>query len=105
MFKYTSGDKVKKGNYWNFTTGELVRFDTEGILPGKNKDIYLRAPAGVLLFVIAPVLGLVYAVFLPIVGIAIPFIVGGRKILNKVGVHTEWHKEPHPAPAAGTKDL
>lgn len=84
MFKYTGGDKVKKGNYWNFTTGELLRLKAEEILPGNSKDIYFRAPAGVLLFVIAPFLGLAYAVFLPVVGIVIPVFTGGRKLLEVV---------------------
>lgn len=80
MFKFSGGDRVKKGHYWNFSTGERVRFEEEGILPGGGKNIYLRAPSGFLLLVVAPFLGLAYAFFLPAVGIAMLAIVTIRKV-------------------------
>lgn len=63
MFKFSGGDRVKEGQYWNFSTGERMRFKEEGILPGDSKDIYIRARSGFLLLVIAPFLGLAYAFF------------------------------------------
>ncbi len=80
MFKFSGGDVVKKGHYWNFSTGERIRFEGESILPGGSKDIYLRARSGFLLLVVAPVLGLAYAFFLPAATIAIFAIVAIRKI-------------------------
>lgn len=80
MFKFSGGDRVKEGQYWNFSTGERMRFKEEGILPGDSKDIYIRARSGFLLLVIAPFLGLAYAFFLPAVGIAMLAIFAVKKV-------------------------
>ncbi len=69
MLKARGGHKVGKGTYWNFTNGERIDIENEGILPGDSRTSYYRLPAsGILL--LGPVIGLVYAVFLPFIGIA-----------------------------------
>lgn len=84
-FKFSGGDRVKEGHYWNFSTGERMRLEEEGILPGDSKDIYLRARSGFLLLVVAPFLGLAYAFFLPAVTIATVVIVAIRKVMDILG--------------------
>ncbi|MDA8434270.1 MAG: hypothetical protein M0Z60_15100 [Nitrospiraceae bacterium] len=69
MLKHNAGAKVGKGTYWNFSTGERIDISTEGVLPGKGNTAYYRLPATGII-VLGPVLGLLYAAFLPFIGIA-----------------------------------
>ena len=69
MLKYSGGDRVGKGTYWNLTNGERVDINSEGTLPGDVKKTYYSMPAAAII-VAGPVLGLMYAVFLPFIGIA-----------------------------------
>ncbi len=46
---YAGGEKVPKGSYWNFSTGEKVRIGSEGILPGKSSQAYCKAPPMVII--------------------------------------------------------
>ena len=79
MIKYSGGEKAGKGTYWNFTTGDRIDISTEGELPGGKKTMYFRLPATWIL-VLGPVLGLLYAAFLPFIGIAMLIKVVGQKI-------------------------
>lgn len=76
--KYRAGETVKKGTYWNFSNGQRVSVDREGVLTGDGA-FYKMSPAGVL--VLGPILGLVYAVFLPFIGIAMLVKLVGEKII------------------------
>ena len=67
---HKGGEKVSKGNYWNYSNGERVSMDAEGTLPGNGTATYYKANPVVILAV-GPVLGLLYAAFLPFIGIAI----------------------------------
>ena len=79
--KHRGGERVQKGTYWNITNGERVNLDREGLLPGDRKATYYRGhPLFVLLA--APVLGMVYAVFLPFIGIASVVTLIGRKLFG-----------------------
>lgn len=89
MFKLSGGTKAKKGSYWNFTTGERVRLEAEGTLPGDKKDVYLRIPSGILLFFVAPFLGLAYALFLPTAAIVMMGVTVWKKIVAAFGLSTE----------------
>ncbi len=68
--KHIGGEKVKGGNYWSFSTGERVTIEAGGILPGDSSATYYKAHPAIILLA-GPVLGLVYAVFLPFIGIAV----------------------------------
>lgn len=69
QLKHIGGADVEKGTYWNFTTGERISIEGKGILPGGSATTYYRVnPLAIL--VAGPVMGLVYAVFLPFIGIA-----------------------------------
>jgi hypothetical protein len=69
MFKHKAGSKVGKGTYWNFSTGERIDISSEGVLQGDRETAYYRLPATGIV-VLGPILGLLYAAFLPFIGIA-----------------------------------
>ena len=79
MLKHNGGERVGKGTYWNLGNGERVDIQEEGILPGNEKKTYYRMPAAAII-VAAPVLGLMYAMFLPFIGIAMAVKLVGQKI-------------------------
>jgi len=78
MLKHNGGERVGKGTYWNLGNGERVDIQEEGILPGNEKKTYYRMPAAAII-VAAPVLGLMYAMFLPFIGIAMAVKLVGQK--------------------------
>jgi hypothetical protein len=83
MLTYRGGYKVQKGTYWNLARGERIDVTGEGILPGDHGTLFVKmSTAGVLLA--GPVLGLLYAVFLPFIGIAMTLVLVGRKLISAV---------------------
>lgn len=64
------GRPARRGTYWSFGSGELLRLREEGTLPGPPGRRWIRLPA-VLLLLLGPVLGLVFLLFLPIAGIVL----------------------------------
>jgi hypothetical protein len=68
--KHIGGETVTKGNYWNFSNGDRISMENRGVLPGGRTATYYKASP---LFILAagPVLGLIYAAFLPFIGFAI----------------------------------
>jgi hypothetical protein len=75
------GDSVGMGNYWNFSTGDRVHLENDGILPGDKTQRYFRVHPAAILFA-APVLGLAYAVFLPFIGLAMLASVLSKKLFG-----------------------
>ncbi len=75
------GHKVAAGTYWNVKNGERVDMEQEGVLPGDRKDTYIKAPGAVVLAA-GPILGLIFAVFLPFIGIAMALMALGGKIVE-----------------------
>jgi hypothetical protein len=75
------GDSVGMGNYWNFSTGDRVHMEEAGILPGNKTQRYYKVHPAAILFA-APVLGLVYAVFLPFIGLAMAASVLLKKLFG-----------------------
>ena len=70
MTKYTGGDNVKAGFYWNRAQwGAEIVPAAGGALPGTAGDVYYRIAWPVLL-VAAPVMGGAFAMFLPFIGVA-----------------------------------
>ena len=95
MFRYTGGQTVGSGTYWDVMTGTRVDFDQEGTLPGGNRAKYLKASSGAILL-LGPILGLAYVVLMPIMGIvtALSLMVqktlGGLFSLGKYIVSFGW---------------
>lgn len=70
MTRYRSGEQVKAGFYWNLKEWEAQIVKPEGgALPGGPEADYIRLPLLAVL-VLAPVMGAVYAFFLPFIGFA-----------------------------------
>jgi hypothetical protein len=70
MTKFKSGDRVKAGFYWNLKEWEAHIVKPEGgLLPGGEDIKYVRLPLLAVL-VLAPLMGAVYAFFLPFIGFA-----------------------------------
>src|SRR5512135_3613079 len=88
MLKHNAGNKVGKGTYWNFSTGERIDISTEGVLPGSKNDVYYRLPATGII-ALAPVLGLLYAAFLPFIGIAMLVKVVLKKVVSVATAPTQ----------------
>ena len=71
MTKYTAGETVKAGFYWNTQAwGAEIVPKEGGALPGDAGEVYYRIGWPVLL-VAAPVMGSAFAMFLPFIGIAL----------------------------------
>jgi hypothetical protein len=80
MTKHNGGNAVKAGFYWNLKKWEMVTLSgTGGTLPGSGADRYLKVPIVAFLF-IAPVMGGLYAFFLPFIGFAMLAAFLGRKV-------------------------
>jgi hypothetical protein len=80
MLKYRGGQKVGKGTYWDLSGGRRIDVATEEVLPGDDKSVFSRFPAGVMLL-LGPILGLLYVIFLPFMAIAMMITLIGRKVL------------------------
>lgn len=67
MFSYPGGDRARAGSYWNTAAWSIGAVRAQGgVLPGTPTVTYLRIPTALLLLV-APVMGLAYVVFLPLI--------------------------------------
>jgi hypothetical protein len=70
---------VKNGFYWNVAKWEMRIIPRQGgVLPGDAGDRYLKVPILALL-VVAPVMGALYAIFLPFIGFALVLGFAARK--------------------------
>ena len=88
MTKRDGGTAVKNGFYWNLAKWEMHIVPKQGgVLPGGSADRYLRVPVLALL-VVAPIMGALYAFFLPFIGFALVAGFAGRKLTSaaKAGV-------------------
>lgn len=80
MAKYTGGAKVEGGYYWNPRNWEVEVVPQEGgRLKGEAGANYVKVPFP-LLFVIVPLLGAVFLMFMPVIG----FALFGYAIVKKV---------------------
>ncbi len=77
------GHKAAAGTYWNLMNGTRVEMKEEGILPGSEKAIYVKAHIALVLAA-GPVLGLLFAVFLPFIGIVMTLMLIGGKLVDGV---------------------
>jgi K+-transporting ATPase c subunit len=77
------GHKAAAGTYWNMMNGERVDLEQADVLPGDADTKYIKAPLVVMLAA-APILGLLFAVFLPFIGIVMSVAQAGRKVAEGV---------------------
>jgi len=93
MTKYTGGERVKAGFYWNPAKWGADIVPVEGgALPGGAGTKYVRV-AWPILLVAAPVMGGVFAMFLPFIGVA---------MLVQLGVHALTGRRGSPRGGART---
>lgn len=78
MRHYEGNQQVESGIYLHSRSFHIESHVEEGPLPGNDSDRYYRIPP-VALLIVGPVLGLVYAIFLPVVG----FVMLGKLIATK----------------------
>ena len=71
MANYIGGMKVGGGYYWNPRTWEVHAIGNEGgVLPGSERAGFVRI-AFPLLFLVVPILGALFLMFLPLIGFAL----------------------------------
>jgi hypothetical protein len=80
MTRYYGNQRVEPGIYFCAKELSFKSMDEDGRLPGGPERAYWRVPALALL-VAAPMIGLAYVIFLPLVG----FVMLGAVALQKVG--------------------
>ena len=79
--KRIGGTAATTGFYWNLGKWEMTMVPKQGgILAGDSTERYLKVPV-VALLVMAPLMGAVYAMFLPFIGFAMLFTFLGKKAL------------------------
>jgi hypothetical protein len=76
---HRGGEIGSKGNYWNLTNGERVIMRSEGQLPGDGSVTYYRINP-IIILAAGPVLGLLYAAFLPLIGL----FIAGKVLMAKM---------------------
>lgn len=82
MRRYHGNETVEAGIYFNLRELAFRSLDEEGRLPGDAAATWTRVPAVVLLTV-APLVGLLFVMFLPLVG----FLMLGMVALRWAGEH------------------
>lgn len=86
MKQYQGGQWAKGGTYWDFRTGEFITVPEKGgELPVGGEKRYIRAPLG-LVIAAGPFVGLLYVIFLPLLGIAGLTIFLAQRIAQRVKV-------------------
>ena len=84
MKRWSGGTTVEPGFYWSQKRWEIVTADEgSSVLPGGPTDIHRRIPA-VAALLIAPVMGGVFAMFLPLIGFLLVLRELGARVLGAV---------------------
>jgi hypothetical protein len=83
---HKGGHKVEAGTYWDTHTGERIEVAAPQVLPGDEHRIYIRAKSGLVLLA-GPILGLVFAIFLPFIGIVMAMGQMGKKVAGTAVGH------------------
>ncbi len=106
MLTYKGGNRVESGTYWDLSSGQRIDVADEAVLTGDNSATYLKVSAGVMLLA-GPVIGLLYVVLLPFIGIATVAAVAARKVaggvINLVGKSLSFGWRPRTAYLSGKK--
>ncbi len=82
MTKYSGGAKVDGGYYWNVGSWKVEVVPEEGgTLPGEARYVKVPFP---LLFVVVPLMGALFLMFLPFIGFALLVHAIARKVTGGV---------------------
>ena len=105
MFTYKGGQKVGKGTYWDLANGRRIDVLREAVL-AEATATYVKIPSGVMLLS-GPVIGLLYVILMPSIGIATVATLAVRKVLggmyNLVAKIISFGWEPKNAYLSGKK--
>ena len=81
MLIWKGAQQAVTGTYWDISTGDRISIKDQETLPGDSSTTYIKASSAlVLLF--GPVFGLIFAIFLPFIGIAMALSFVGKKIVT-----------------------
>ena len=83
MRTYDAGGFARKGFYWNTTTWTIELLAENGVLPGREGERYYGVPV-LALFLLAPLMGAAYVMFLPFIGFVMLFQFGGRRLRERL---------------------
>lgn len=84
MFRYAGGDTVRQGFYWNAHKWEVTLIERQGgVLPGEGAERFARVPVLAMLLV-APIMGGLYVVFLPFIGVAMVADYVARRVARAI---------------------
>ncbi len=78
MTTFTGTQEVDRGLYLNLKRFSMTMIERRGTLPGTEHDTYRRVPI-LLMLAAAPLVGLVYVIFLPFVGFAAAGVLAAEK--------------------------
>ncbi len=106
MLSYKGGHKVGSGTYWDLSNGRRIDVTGEAVLSGDATATYYRVPSAVML-IIGPIMGLLYVLLLPFIGIATISLILIRKVagalLGLVGRSLSFGWRPKEAYLSGKK--
>jgi hypothetical protein len=83
MTRYSGGDSVGAGMYWNMKSMNVVGLKTDGVLPGGGELTYRRLPFFVL-FLLMTALGGVYVLLLPVLIICTTIYMVGVRVFGSL---------------------
>ena len=107
MLTYKGGNKVGMGTYWDLASGRRIDVVNEDVLAGKGTETYVRMSSAVMLLS-GPIIGLLYAILMPFIGMATVVTLAVRKVLGGLydpaakSISFEW--QPRNAYLAGKKN-
>ena len=97
MTTYTGTQEVEPGLYLNTRKFSVTTIDRRGPLPGTTEATYRRVPM-LLMLAAAPLLGLVYVIFLPFIGFAaVTWLLANKALELVTGVARETGRVRRPA--------
>jgi hypothetical protein len=79
---YKGGVHVAQGTYWDIKKGSPIDIGQDSILPGTAEKTYIKASVTTMLMA-APMLGLLFAIFLPFIGIAMAVSMLARRVFGE----------------------
>ncbi len=100
MKSYKTNQHVDSGVYFCIRRLAFRSMEEAGPLKGRAGDIYRRVPALVML-VVGPVLGLIFLVFLPFIGIVMTARVAIEKLRERLAADPSMK----PAPTMGCRSM
>jgi len=83
MFINKGGQMVDKGTYWDLRNGSRIDIQEQGVLPGSEETTYFKIASFVMLMV-GPIIGLLYIILLPFIGIATVAALAGKTLFRGV---------------------